>query len=273
MHRCPSRVVTWIVSALVFSQSAFAASGAEGRSAPAKPAPESPGAARSASDIAEIINSLDYPELQVVPRASERLRIEAREEDDSWAYMHWPIEVSGLATLVTGFAGRSQLRETLSETQKNDAGNIATLTQAVGLTWVAAGVLIGLQRPYRSGLMSIARMGGKDERTTLLRERLAEEALERPARFMKPVQWVSVITNLSLSVLMGSFMTDQGRGIAGVSAALAFLPVVFEDPTVNIYEKHLEYKKKIYGPLTSTGFGIDPKSKTIYPTAMLTWQF
>lgn len=225
------------------------------------------------SDIADIINNLDYPEIQVVPRASERIRFEAREEERSWYYMHWPIQLSGMATLLAGTLGRSQLRDSLNETEKNDANSVLAATQAVGAGWVVAGVLLGLQKPYRSAYYTISKYPGKDERSILMRERLAEEALERPARLIKPLQIASVVTNFSLCVLSGTFMTDQGRLIAGVSAVLAFLPMIFEDHTVHVYEKHLEYKKKIYGPLSSASVGYDPKSRSFYPTAMLTWSY
>ncbi len=38
------------------------------------------------NEVANILNSMGYPELQVVPRASERLRIEAKEERGNWFY-------------------------------------------------------------------------------------------------------------------------------------------------------------------------------------------
>lgn len=226
-----------------------------------------------AKDISEILDSLDYPELQVVPRASERLRLEAKEESQSWFVMHWPIELSGLATLGIGIQSSSQQREGLDEKQKTDSQSVALVTQAVGAGWLLAGVFLGMQKPYSSGYSTIARLNGKDQRSVLLRERLAEEALEQPARIMGPLKIASVISNFSLNVLMATYLTDQGRIAAGVSAILAFLPVIFEDHTIRVYEKHLEYKKKIYGPLTSTSVGYDRVAKAYYPMATLQWSF
>jgi hypothetical protein len=225
------------------------------------------------SSISEIMDKLDYPELQVVPRASERLKIEANDERYSWYWTHWQIELSGLATAYTGVVGRSQLRSELSDAERTNAGSIATVAEAVGAGWVLAGVLVGLQHPYRAGLNSITKYEGKDTRSALMRERLSEEALEKPARLMRPLRWASVITNLTMCLAMGRYMTDEGRITAGVSAFLAFLPVMYDDHNIRVFEKHLEYKAKIYGPLTSVGPMYRPESRSFAPVASLTWNF
>lgn len=246
---------------------------ASGKSSERSSGEKSPNRKPSAAEIADIINSLDYPELQVVPRASERLRMEAKEEEGSWFFAHAPMQVAGLATLLTGVMGKSQLREGLSDSQKTNAGTISNLTIAVGGGWFVAGFVLGMKKPYGTGLANIVKLNGKDERTLLLRERLAEEALERPAKLMEPLVTASVISNLAMNLLMATSMTDQGRVLAGLSATLSFLPFIFEDRTISVYNKHLEYKKKIYGPLSSTGVGYDSVNKVIYPTATLTWMF
>lgn len=225
------------------------------------------------SEISDLLESLDYPELQVVPRASVRLKIEAKEEERSWMFTHWPMEFAGLTTLGIGLMGSGQQRETLSATQKDDATQVSMVTSAVGGGWLLAGIVIGMQRPYRAGVNLISRYGENDERSVLLRERLSEEALEKPAKLMSRLKWAAVLSNFSLNVLMATYMTDQGRIMAGVSAFFAFLPVIFEDHTIEVYEKHLEYKKKIYGPLTSGGFSFDPRHHAYIPTANLIWMF
>lgn len=274
MHESLKKI-TVVLLALSMSPAASAQSQADEAAPESEKGASASGSSKrsSSNEISDLLKDLDYPELQVVPRASERLRIEAREEDRKWFYTHWPIEISGLATLAVGLQGKSQLRPELSESEKSDASTVATVTQAVGAGWLVAGVVLGLQKPYLSGLSSLSRFNGKDRRSVLLRERLAEEALEKPARIMRPLQVASVVTNAGMSVLMGRYMTDEGRLLAGVSAILAFLPFVFEDHTIRVYEKHLEYKKKIYGPLTSTGLGYDEKNQAFYPTTTLTWMF
>jgi hypothetical protein len=228
---------------------------------------------RTASEIAELLSNLDYPELQVVPRASERLRLEAKEEENRWLVEHWTFELSGLSTLAIGMMASGYERDNLSDKQKSDMGSVTNLVKAIGAGWVAAGVALGAMHPYESGLNRISKITGKDERSLLLRERLSEESLERPAKFIKPLIPVSVLTNFTMSLLLGVYLNDQGRVIAGTAAALAFLPVVFDDQSTTVYEKHLEYKKKIYGPVATSGLGFDSYDRKFYPKMALTWHF
>ncbi len=227
----------------------------------------------SREEITDIMNNLSYPELQVVPRASERLKIEAKDEDDWWYAQHWQMEVSGIATFAVGMQAKSNARTSLSDSQKSDEQNVANISQAVGIGWLGAGIALGALRPYRAGVTIISKYTGKDERSTLLRERLAEEALERPARIFTVLKYFSVITNVSLCVLSGTYMDNNGAVTAALGAALGFLPVLFEDRTVEIYEKHIEYKKKIYTPISTGGLIYSPQEKKLIPGAQLAWTF
>ncbi len=57
-------------------------------------------------------------------------------------------------------------------------------------------MIFGSLRPYRAGMKAISKYTGKDDRATLTRERLAEEALERPAKTIRVLKHFSVWTNL-----------------------------------------------------------------------------
>ena len=225
------------------------------------------------NDVSHILESMGYPELQVVPRASERLRMEARSENNSWFVTHWPIELSGLATLYVGLTSNSNLKGDLTNAQKDDAKTISTIATAVGASWIIGGVAIGAQRPYYHGERRLKKYPGKDERSILLRERLAEEALERPARTMRILQTVAVITNLTANGLSIIYADDYGKMVAGVSVILSFLPLMFEDYNIHVYDKHIEYKKKIYAPLKSASVHYDPYSRTLTPVTNLIWTF
>jgi hypothetical protein len=225
------------------------------------------------SEVSDIIDKLDYPELMVVPRASERLRMEAREESSNWFYSHWQLELAGAATLYTALTAEAKLRENLSPADKNSSDSALLIGKAVGAGWIAAGVLIGLQYPYRSGLSQISRYDGKDPRSQVMRERLAEESLEAPARLMRPLEWIAMLTNFGANATMGVYMTDEGRLTAGVAALLSLMPLLYEDHAVRIWEKHLEYKSKIYGPLTSVAPMYDRQSQKLVPAMSLTWAF
>lgn len=235
---------------------------------------------KTAQEIADLVKDLDYPELQVVPRASDRLRMEARDEGRGWFYQHWPIQLSGLATLATATYGKNQIRVPSSnDAAKNaafedQAGRVLLVGQLIGAGWLFGGVLWGLRKPYRTGLAEISKIQGKDTRSQLMRERLAEESLESPAKLVKPLRVASVVTNLAVSILMATYLSDEGRIIAAGSATLAFVPLIYDDPTVYTWEKHQEYKRKIYGPVSSTGIGIDrANNNRIVPTTTLTWNF
>lgn len=225
------------------------------------------------ADIANILNSMSYPELQVVPRASERLRIEAKEERGSWFVMHWPIELSGLATAAVGMTANGNQKDNLSSNEENDAKTISTFTTAVGVAWLAGGLILGGQKPYLRGMRSINKGTPKDERAALMRERLAEEALERPARTMRVLRHVSVLTNFSMNALSAIYANDQGKVMAGVGAVLSFLPYMFEDHTIEVHDKHIEYKKKIYTPIKGANLQYDSKTASWTPMTTLTWSF
>lgn len=229
--------------------------------------------AESKNDVSQILDSMGYPELQVVPRASERLRMEAKSESGSWFVSHWPVELSGLYTLYVGLTANSNRRSDLESNEETDAKTIATITTGVGAAWVVGGVLLGAQRPYRSGLRSVNKINGKDERSQLMRERLAEEALEKPARTMRVLQYISVATNLTVNALSTTYANDQGKITAGLGVILSFLPLVFKDPTITVYEKHIEYKKKIYAPLATGSLHIDSTNGVITPVTNLVWLF
>jgi hypothetical protein len=227
----------------------------------------------SKSDVSDILDKLDYPELMVVPRASERLRMEAREESSNWYYSHWQIELAGAATLYNALTAQSKIRENLSPSDKNSSASAFLIGKAVGAGWIAAGVFIGLQYPYRSGVTQISKYEGKDPRSQVMRERLAEESLEAPARLMRPLEWVAMLTNFGANAAMGVYMTDEGRLTAGVAALLSLMPLLYEDHAVRVWEKHLEYKSKIYGPLTSVAPMFDRQSQKFVPALGLSWAF
>ena len=264
--RMRSFVLSIILTVTIFAQ-AQAAQAAEEEETSAKEEAE------SKSEVSQILENMGYPELQVVPRASERLKLEAKAEGSSWFVTHWPLELSGLATLYTGISSKSLKRDTLTDQQSTNATTVATVATAVGAGWIIGALTLGAQRPYTSGYKSISKNTGKDDRSVLLRERLSEEALERPARTMRVLEVAAVVTNFSASALSTLYTNDQGKMIAGVSAIFAFLPLVFPDHNITVYDKHIEYKKKIYAPIKSSGFRYDPYSKSFFPVANLAWNF
>jgi hypothetical protein len=225
------------------------------------------------SEISQILSGVGYPELQVVPRASERLGMEAKNERYNWYYQYWQFQVSGLATLFAATAVKSNLRDDLSDKQKTDAQTLTLLSQGLGASWLIGGLVLGFSSPYSQGYRSISKYKGKDERSELLRERLAEESIEGIAGNSRLLRYVSTFTNLAASAAVLDYGKDNAKAIAGVSVLLAFLPLILQDHAIGVAEKHIEYKKKIYAPLKTTSLGYDPTSREFYPVTNLLWQF
>jgi len=225
------------------------------------------------SDVSAILDSMGYPELQVVPRASERLRMEAKAEQNMWFLTHWPIQASALATLYVGMTSTNNRKGDMTSKDEDNANTITTITQAVGAAWLAGALALGAQRPYVRGDRALKKHPGKDERSVLLRERLAEEALQKPARTMRILELLSVVTNVGANTMSIIYADDYGKMVAGVSAILGFLPLMFQDHQITVYDKHIEYKKKIYAPLKSAMVHYDPYSKTVTPMSSLIWTF
>lgn len=246
------------------------------RAEPSQPRAEAPPARHEGfptRHIAQILDDIGYPELQVVPRASDRLRMEAKEESTDWFLHHWPIEVSGLATAVVGFQGSSHRRESLSAEDKDDGDTVSTVTTIIGSGWFIGGLVLGAQKPYKTGMRTISKYTEKDDRTALTRERLAEEALERPARMMRVLKHFSVASNFVANSVNLPYLDKEGKVYAGLAALLAFTPYFFEDPTISVHDKHLDYKRKIYAPLKTGSLNYDPETKTVTPMTNLVWMF
>lgn len=224
-------------------------------------------------EVSDILSSVGYPELQVVPLASERLNMEARAERGGWFLTHWPTQLSGLMTLYVGNTSKGARRTDLTEKEKTDGNTLSTVTTTVGAGWLIGGLILGLQKPYTQGARSVAKIKGKDQRSSLLRERMAEEALERPSKTMRTLQWISIVTQASLNGLLIQYSNDKGKVTAGLGVVIAFLPLMFTDHSINVYDKHIEYKKKIYAPLKTGSLSYDPHTKTYTPTFNLVWNF
>lgn len=222
------------------------------------------------NDISEILNSMGYPELQVVPRASDRLAIESRGEG---VLTHWPIELAGLSTLVVGIAAKGNEGNNLTSKQQADADTLAAVGQVVGVGWILTGAIMGAQRPYYRAYYSVNKFNGKDERSQLLRERLADEALEKQARIWRVLETAAVVTNVAANVGMAYHSNENGIVTAGVGVILSFLPWMFEDHNIDVYEKQIEYQKRIYRPIASATVHYDPLHKNYTPMSALAWYF
>ncbi|MCB0367470.1 MAG: hypothetical protein H6624_02930 [Bdellovibrionaceae bacterium] len=224
----------------------------------------------SGSSLKDLFKSLDYPELQVVPRASQRLKMEAGEEDKNWWYIHWPFYLSALTTFAMGTTAEQSFRDDLTSIEREDARSGALVARTIGAAWFFGTMLIASRKPYQKAWAKVRGFSGGGRSNELLRERLAEESLEKPAHTMKVLSYVSTFTNLAAAGYVGSFLDDQGKVFAAIGGALAFLPMIFDDWYVYNFNKHLEYKRNIFSPVVSMAAVNKPTGGTdLYPS--FTW--
>lgn len=199
-------------------------------------------------------HELGYPELMVTPRASERLALEAKKENEAKFAKHTPIIVSGAVTMVAGFMFKGDGEK-----------KYGLLGIGVGTASIATGLLLGaFYTPYQSGLESISGLPHGSQREKLIKERLAEESIDRTASIARSVKWLSFASNLVSNVLMYT-ATEKGLSqyVALGGAVGAFLPILFSYNWIDVSNEQKSYKKKIYGPITGTTILTDPKTSRI----------
>lgn len=224
--------------------------------------------------LQELFKTIDYPELQVVPRASQRIKMEGAEELDNWWYIHWPFYISALSTLGLGSTASQYFREDLNDKEQSDAKSAAMVSQVVGASWFIGTLILVGRKPYFRAYKKLRGYSGNGRNNELLRERLSEEALEQTAYQMKVLSYVSVVTNFIAAGYTGVFLNDKGKVYAGVSALLSFLPIIFDDWYIYNYSKQMEYKRNIFTPVVSMqsqaklGGGVD-----LYPTLGMVMEF
>lgn len=216
-----------------------------------------------------LFSNLDYPELQVSPRATERLAQLAEMEEKNTLLLEWTMITSGAMTLIAGVKHRGNYKETdLTDKEKEESDMAGAAGMIVGAGWITLGTVMGLKKWSAARLAEVKRIPGKDKRADLARERLAEEALEYASSTTSTLENLSVFTNFATSLYITSYATDENRVYGLLAATTSFLPWLFPNVYHKTYQKHLEYKKKIYAPLVGIGFG-----NKLEPMMNWTWNF
>lgn len=217
---------------------------------------------------------LDYPELQVVPRASERLQMEAQDEKNTLLGSYWPVQISAVALMVAGSTAMGKYaQENPTKAQKEENQFASQMGMLVGAMWLGGTYYLNHSLAYSKALPEIKKITGKDKKSLLLKERLSEEALERPAKVAKTINNLSISTNVILALYIATHSKQTRPSYAGWAIGLAFLPLLIENHIVENWEKHQEYKRKIYAPITRVDFAIDPQSQRLTPVLGMRWEF
>ena len=201
--------------------------------------------------------SLNYPELQVTPLASERLESEAKiEHSDSWK-THWSLQVSALATLTSSFIIEQKKYDSFLSTEERDKrntdfDNAKLVGQVVGGGWLIGTVLLNsFYEPYKNSFLQNRKMSTESKRDRLAKERQAESTLRSTAKIGQSLKWISVATNLIASAAMASEADSDTELYPQLSALLSFMPILFPSRWEVTHDEHEIYKKRIYAPVVS----------------------
>jgi hypothetical protein len=223
------------------------------------------------------LDALNYPELEVVPRASDRLEQEYRGEGGFKAY--WPWYVAGLGAIWAGTSHRAKEGPASNNFELTDADKkTSTLTAntvtLIGAGWIGLGAYLGSRRYYAYALAEARNIKGTDKRSQLQKERLSEEAMENAATLHKKVTYLLT----GLQIVATGYMIDtwshpDTRNNGYISMLMALVPLMFQHDYIYHYNKHLEYKQKIYAPLVGAAPMFNEKSEYEGTTLSFVWEF
>lgn len=203
----------------------------------------------------------DYPELQVTPRASERLVLESGYEKEKPYAFQSPITISALITLTTALTHDTELSKD-SKSQAKNAGVI------VGAGWLALNLWMGYYyRGYESASVKVSSIQSKTAREQLIKERMAEEEINRLGRIGKTMKWASFATNFLAGSYMGSKAVKDSKSqvYSGITIVASFLPIIFSNHFEEVSNEQHSYKKKIFGTISSNFLFQDSKSNKWLP--------
>lgn len=217
---------------------------------------------------------LDYPELQVVPRASERLQMEAQEERNSFLSNYWPVQISAIALVLAGSSASGKYKEpSPTDDQKAENQLASQMGMLIGGMWLGTTYYLDHSLSYGKALPEIRKINGKDKKSQLLKERLSEEALERPAKVATMINNLSVWSTLTLALYLNAHSSQTMPSFAGLALGLSFLPWLIDNRIIENWQKHQEYKRKIYAPITKIDLTLDPVTHQPTPLLSLQWRF
>jgi hypothetical protein len=198
----------------------------------------------------------EYPELQVTPLASDRLAQEAKNDQNAGILQHASLQISALATLASGILHSPKTRTLDDGTLENRSSGMPAYI--VGGVWLAVSLALPtLYNPYEAELVKIRAMPAKSKREILARERMAEEAIQGAARTAKRLAWISTVTNFGVNVMLAAQTKSEGLplGTHITAAVFSFAPLVFPSRWIQVARDQEDYKRRIYGPVTSLSPG------------------
>jgi hypothetical protein len=222
----------------------------------------------------------DYPELNVVPAASEVLMEEAKHEKRKKYSDYSPFLIPAVMTLSAGLLAIDNV--TLEpdtspnyEEENKKAKMAPNIAIGIGAVWIGAIYMMrNNYKPYLKGYRKIHKKPTKSKRDKLARERVAEREIYRSASLMNKLKYISFITNFYASNNLSNYADGEAASIASSFSLIAsFIPLFFTPRWVENRDIHKENKKKIYAPIQVESILYDKQSRKFIPGVKLTYQF
>ena len=199
----------------------------------------------------EIAVGGDYPELQVTPRASERVEREARSEDElGW----WGLPQAQLPALALLTSSTVLAINHSGAAQERFTAGVAGAGIGIGAAGLLGSTLISkFYRPMQTARDALKSEAAGKPREQLARERYAEESLRSASRSMGIFRWSLGLLNLGASAAVISQAKGDAfvLGSGAVGAVTSLLPLLFPTRWETVACEQELYKKKIYGPVGS----------------------
>lgn len=193
---------------------------------------------------------LMYPELNVVPRASERIRLEAMEEARGQGMEYLPLILPGLMTLTAGAMASGSLKEGEEESYSPAVAIGIGAVTVLATSWAALSY-----KPYRSAYKKLKKLPTRNKREQLKRERMAEEEISSLKSIgFKTRLTIAVANAAAAGYLSGTIDDDteegkQAKSVAAISQVVSLLPLFFPMRWESVANEQEKYKKRIYAPV------------------------
>ena len=188
--------------------------------------------------------NVQYPELLVVPKASKRLQLEMQNNKKSLFDGYSMYIGSTTATLISGIYSFAEMPK-----DNSNSKIVASLTTAVGGLFTGLGCYLALLRnPYQDAYSSINKLPSKSTNNKLIRERLAEENIDRIASFNMRLRILTGIAQIAMGGAIAA--TVQNNYAAGITVVAGLFNMIFPHPSENVSSLQKSYKKKIYASIT-----------------------
>lgn len=195
----------------------------------------------------------DYPELLAVPSASTLVRDYAQKEPSRSLMSYIPLQLMALGNIIVGAKamGEKKIYRPDGSISRNPplAGQIAL---GVGAVTIGGTYLLSQSyTPYRDGVRTLKRFGGKSQKARLAKEREAEFVIDGAASTATSVRILGVLANAAVAGNILGHSEDENTKIGAALTILAGIgPFMFTPYQIELPGRYDGYKKRIYGPVS-----------------------